>query len=50
MRRVSIMLDENLEKKLRKKQAKLIYRNKKAVSFSEVINEVLDAGLKNERA
>jgi len=50
MIRISIMLDENLEKKLRELQAKLISKSKKSVSFSQVINEVLDEGLKKRKA
>ncbi len=50
MLRISIMLDENLEKKLRVLQAKLIFKSKKSVSFSRVINEVLDDALKKRKA
>jgi len=44
-RRVTIMLDENLEKKLRKIQAKLIKNSKKSMSFSQVVNDILRIGL-----
>ncbi len=44
-RRVTIMLDENLEKKLRKIQAKLIKNSKKSMSFSKVVNDILRIGL-----
>ena len=44
-RRVTIMLDENLEKKLRKIQAKLIKNSKKSISFSQVVNDILRIGL-----
>jgi len=44
-RRVTIMLDENLEKKLRKIQAKLIKDSKKSMSFSQVVNDILRIGL-----
>jgi len=46
-RRVTIMLDENLEKKLRKIQAKLIKNSKKSISFSQVVNDILRIGLWN---
>jgi len=40
-KRVTIMLDDDLDKKLRVIQAKLIQSTNKSVSFSEVINETL---------
>ena len=40
-KRVTIMLDEDLDKKLRMIQAKLIQSTNMSVSFSEVINETL---------
>jgi len=40
-KRVTIMLDDDLDKKLRMIQAKLIQSTNKSVSFSEVINEIL---------
>ena len=40
------MLDENLIKILRLKQAQLIKKSKKSVSFSAVINQTLRIGLK----
>lgn len=39
--RVTIMLDDDIVRKLRTKQAKLLQENKGAVSFSRVINETL---------
>ena len=48
--RVSIMLDEEFAKKLRVRQAKLIDKTKKSVSFSKVLNEVLGEGFKKVRA
>ncbi len=50
MQRISIMLDENLEKKLRVLQGQRIFKSKKSVSFSRVINEVLNDGLKKRKA
>jgi len=44
--RVTIMLDEELAKKIRVKQAKLIAKSKNSVSFSKVLNEVLSEGFK----
>ena len=40
-KRVTIMLDEDLDKKLRMIQAKLIQSTNMSLSFSEVINETL---------
>jgi len=42
------MLDRELEKILRLKQAELIHKNKRHASFSRVINEILKKGLKEE--
>jgi len=44
--RVTIMIDIDLDKKLRMKQAKMIQTNVKTVSFSSVLNEVLRKALK----
>jgi hypothetical protein len=40
------MLDEELAKKLRLRQAKLIQENNESVSFSKVLNQLLKEGLK----
>ena len=40
-KRVTIMLDDDLDKKLRLLQAKLIQSTNQSVSFSEVINDLL---------
>ena len=48
--RVTIMLDEELAKKLRVRQAKFIAKSKASVSFSKVLNEVLGEGFKKVRA
>ena len=45
-KRVTIMLDDDLVKKLRLKQAKLIQQETESVSFSRVINSVLELSLK----
>ena len=40
-RRITIMLDENLLKKLRIKQAKMLKKSNHSVSLSDVINQNL---------
>jgi len=45
--RITIMLDEELLKKLRIKQAKMLKKNNGSVSLSRVINDYLIVGLKN---
>jgi hypothetical protein len=45
-RRVTIMLDENLLKKLRVIQASEIRKSENAVSLSQVINQMLEKSLK----
>jgi len=40
-KRVTIMLDDDLDTKLRKRQSKIIAAETKSVSFSSVINHVL---------
>ncbi len=44
--RITIILDDNLVKKLRIIQSKKIFKSKKSVSFSKVINEELRKVLK----
>ncbi|MFQ5782176.1 MAG: hypothetical protein ACE5GR_03860, partial [Nitrosopumilus sp.] len=44
--RITVMLDQETITKLRELQAKKIKENKKSVSFSKVINEVLQKSLK----
>ncbi len=44
--RVTIMIDEDLDKKLRLLQAKMIQQTKSAYSFSKVLNETLRKSLK----
>jgi len=46
LKRVTIMIDVELEKKLRLRQAKLIQQEQKSVSFSRVVNESLRKNLK----
>ncbi len=45
-RRVTIMIDDDLDKKLRSIQAKAIQSTTISVSFSKVINEILRKQLK----
>jgi len=45
-RRVTVVLDDELVKKLRNVQSKKIAKSKKSVSFSSVINEELRKSLK----
>ncbi|MBT4327268.1 MAG: hypothetical protein HOD60_10260 [Candidatus Nitrosopelagicus sp.] len=44
--RVTIMLNSDIAKKLRKMQAKKLLETSSTVSFSRIINEVLEKGLK----
>ncbi len=43
--RVTIMLDVEISKKIRAKQAKLLQSSNKSVSFSKVINMILKKGI-----
>jgi hypothetical protein len=45
-KRITIMIDEDLDKKLRMLQAKMIQNSSSAVSFSKVINDELRKGIK----
>jgi len=49
LQRVSIMIDENIARKVRNKQGKLIQKSRKSVSFSGVINQCLEECLKKEK-
>ena len=40
-KRITIMLDEDLDRKIRLKQAKLIQKTNGSISFSRVINDAL---------
>jgi len=44
--RITIMLDDDLVKSLRRKQAKLLMHSKKSISFSVVLNQTLRESLK----
>lgn len=45
-KRITIMLDEEIDKKLRQRQAKIIRDTAGTCSFSKVLNEILLKGLK----
>ena len=45
-KRVTIVLGDDLYKKLREMQAKLIKESNEAVSFSSVVNEIVRKNLK----
>jgi predicted transcriptional regulator len=45
-KRITIMLDDDLVKKLYEMQAKQIKESTKSVSFSSVLNEIVRKGLK----
>ncbi len=45
-RKITVVLDDTLVKKLRKKQAELIKESTKSVSFSSVINQTIRKSFK----
>ena len=45
-KRVTIMIDEDLDKKLRLHQAKMIQQEQTSYSYSKVLNEILRKSLK----
>lgn len=45
-KRVTIMIDDDLDKKLRMKQAKLIAQEQTSYSYSKVLNETIRKVLK----
>lgn len=45
-KRITIMLDDDLDRKLRLRQAELIKKNQKSTSFSSVINNVIRGKVK----
>ena len=46
-KRMSLMIDEDVEKKLRFLQSKLIRKNQTYVSFSKVVNQIIRKNLKS---
>ena len=45
-RRVTVVIDEDLDKKIRLRQAKLIRQEQSSYSYSRVLNETIRKGLK----
>jgi len=45
-RRITIVLDDDIVKKLREKQAKLIRETSEAVSFSKIVNNAIRKSIK----
>ena len=45
-RRVTIMINDDLDKKIRLRQAKLIAQDQISCSYSRVLNEIISKGLK----
>jgi len=45
-KRVTIMIDDDLDKKLRTRQAKMIQQEQSSYSFSKTLNEILRKALK----
>jgi len=45
-RRVTIMIDDDLDKKIRQTQAKMILKENKSISYSLVVNLLLKKSLK----
>ncbi|MCV0373626.1 MAG: hypothetical protein K5793_08760 [Nitrosarchaeum sp.] len=45
-KRVTIVLDDDLDKRIRIIQAKIIRKEKKSVSFSKVLNNMLSKAIK----
>ena len=47
--RITIVLDSEISTKLRNIQSRMIKSQNKSVSFSSVINEILNEGLKHHK-
>ena len=47
-KRITIMIDDDLDKKLRLRQAKLITQEHSSVSFSKVLNQTIRKSLTNK--
>lgn len=45
-KRITIMIEDDLDKKLRLRQAKLIQETSSSVSYSQVLNETIRKNLK----
>ena len=48
-KRITIMLDDDLDKKIRLAQSKIILTEYKSVSFSQVINSLLEKQLAKKK-
>jgi hypothetical protein len=48
-KRITILIDEDLDKKIRMEQSKMIVSENKSVSFSSVINSLLAKQLDKKR-
>ncbi len=48
-KRITIMLDDDLDKKIRLAQSKIILEENKSVSFSHVINSLLENQLAKKK-
>jgi len=46
LKRISVMLDEELIRKVRSEQARKLFNSEKSISFSQILNQVLSSGLK----
>ncbi|MGI0022940.1 MAG: hypothetical protein ACRD9Q_08785 [Nitrososphaeraceae archaeon] len=49
VKRISVMIDEDLDKKLRLRQAKLIQTSNQSISFSQVLNSAVRSGLEHTK-
>ena len=47
--RITVMLEDEIVKKLRAKQSKMIQESNSSVSFSHIINETLRSNLKKNK-
>ena len=47
VKRISIMIDEDLDKKLRLRQEKLIQTSNQSISYSQVLNNLVRSGLEH---
>ena len=48
-KRITIMLDDDLNKKIRLMQSKKIQKENKSASFSSVINSLLEEGISKKK-
>jgi hypothetical protein len=48
-KRISIMLDDDIDRKIRLMQSKIIKKENKSVSFSSVINLLLEENLSKKK-